>query len=286
MRGEAGCPVRLRFAKRGRVRFISHRDVARAFERAFRVEQVPLAFTRGFAPRPKVSFGLALPTGYESEAEYLDVELTEVVDLEELRAGASAGLPEGMEVTAAKYLAPRAVSLQQAVGSVEYLVEAVPETAVGPSDVEAWVHEALLAETLPGVLRRKGREVEGDLRPAIRGFEVAGTTSRGVRLKLEVSTQPRSVRPVEVLALLGPGGALGEGTVVRREQWIERDGSRQTPLEADTRPYGFGVFDAQREAAGRARVRAVRGAVAPAGRAPQAPDRRQPSRAGGSPSPG
>ena len=57
MRGDTGFPLRLRFCKRGKVRFISHRDVARAFERAFRIEQLPLAFTEGFSPRPKVQGG-------------------------------------------------------------------------------------------------------------------------------------------------------------------------------------------------------------------------------------
>ena len=83
MRGDSGFPVRIRFAKRGKVRFISHRDVARAFERAFRIEQLPLAFTEGFSPRPKVSFGLALSVGHESDAEYLDVDVGGVVRHEE-----------------------------------------------------------------------------------------------------------------------------------------------------------------------------------------------------------
>ena len=80
MRGDTGFPVRVRYAKRGKVRWISHRDVARAFERALRIEQLPLAFTLGFSPRPKVSFGLALSTGYESDAEYLDLELAEPIE--------------------------------------------------------------------------------------------------------------------------------------------------------------------------------------------------------------
>ena len=80
MRATDGFPVRVRFTKRGKVRFISHRDVARGFERAFRIEDLPLAFTLGFSPRPKVSFGLALSVGHESIAEYLDVELREPVE--------------------------------------------------------------------------------------------------------------------------------------------------------------------------------------------------------------
>ena len=80
MKASDGHPVRLRFSKRGKVRFVSHRDVARAFERAFRTSRLPLAFTLGFSPRPKVSFGLALSVGHESVAEYLDVELREPTD--------------------------------------------------------------------------------------------------------------------------------------------------------------------------------------------------------------
>src|ERR1700733_12364585 len=59
MKGGAANPVRLRYTKQGKVRWISHRDVARALERAFRITKLPLAFTEGFSPRPKVSFGLA-----------------------------------------------------------------------------------------------------------------------------------------------------------------------------------------------------------------------------------
>ena len=67
--------VRFRFAKLGKIRFTSQRDVARMWERALRRAGLPLAYTAGFSPRPQLSFGLALPTGCESLAEYLDVDL-------------------------------------------------------------------------------------------------------------------------------------------------------------------------------------------------------------------
>ncbi|MDE0216199.1 MAG: TIGR03936 family radical SAM-associated protein, partial [bacterium] len=65
--------VRLRYSKAGRIRFTSHRDVARIWERSLRRTGLPVAQTEGFSPRAKLHFGLALATGYESEAEYLDV---------------------------------------------------------------------------------------------------------------------------------------------------------------------------------------------------------------------
>src|SRR6478672_6685323 len=108
MRGGAANPVRLRYTKRGKVRWISHRDVARALERAFRITKLPLAFTEGFSPRPKVSFGLALSTGHESEAEYVDIVLAEDIDLDALADRLNSGLPAGIQVVGVNALEDRA----------------------------------------------------------------------------------------------------------------------------------------------------------------------------------
>ncbi len=67
--------LRFRFAKTGKIRFTSHRDVARMWERALRRSRLPVAWSQGFSPHPLLSFGLALPTGCESAGEYLDVRL-------------------------------------------------------------------------------------------------------------------------------------------------------------------------------------------------------------------
>jgi radical SAM-linked protein len=82
--------IRVRFTKQGKVRFTSHRDVARLWERALRRAALPVASTEGFSPRPKMHFGLALSTGHESCGEYLDIDLRERegddVDLDALPA--------------------------------------------------------------------------------------------------------------------------------------------------------------------------------------------------------
>jgi radical SAM-linked protein len=90
--------VRLRYAKRGRMRFASHRDFARAFERALRRAVVPMAYSAGFTPHPKVSYVGAAPTGVASEAEYLEIGLASPVDVDKLRAAIDAALPEGIDV--------------------------------------------------------------------------------------------------------------------------------------------------------------------------------------------
>src|SRR3954466_5506259 len=113
--------LRVRFSKLGKVRWTSHRDVARMWERAFRRVTLPLAYTQGFSPRPKVSFGLALPTGHESVAEYLDLELAPErageVDIAALPAQLSSVLPAGIDVLATAVIDDRAGSLQEEVTS-------------------------------------------------------------------------------------------------------------------------------------------------------------------------
>ena len=90
--------VRLRYTKRGRLRFTSHRDIARAFERALRRARVPMAYSAGFSPHPKISWVGATPTGVASEAEYVEIGLAERVDLEQLRTGLDESLPLGIDV--------------------------------------------------------------------------------------------------------------------------------------------------------------------------------------------
>lgn len=90
--------IRLRYTKRGRLRFTSHRDFQRAFERALRRAEVPMAYSAGFTPHPKVSYANAAPTGTGSEAEYLEIALTERRDPAVLRALLDESLPDGLDV--------------------------------------------------------------------------------------------------------------------------------------------------------------------------------------------
>ncbi|MDQ1535542.1 MAG: hypothetical protein QOF28_3303, partial [Actinomycetota bacterium] len=237
MRGDTGFPVRVRYAKRGKVRWISHRDVARAFERALRIEQLPLAFTLGFSPRPKVSFGLALSTGYESEAEYLDLELASPIDLEPLPARLTAALPVGLEVDAVVAHEERAPALQEVVAAVTWQVEVTDDDGeVIPVELlTELVERANRAAVLEVTQVRKGRASVADVRPAIRRLEVLDGT-----LEMELLTQPRGAKPSEVVAAIAgfssPAVTLVVGRAVRTHQWIERDGARCEPLDADTRP--------------------------------------------------
>ncbi|MGH3915058.1 MAG: TIGR03936 family radical SAM-associated protein [Pseudonocardiaceae bacterium] len=88
----------MRYAKRGKLRFTSHRDVARAFERALRRAGLPMAYSQGYNPHPKVSWAGAAPTGTASEAEYVEIQLVVRVDPEAVRVELGAALPEGFAI--------------------------------------------------------------------------------------------------------------------------------------------------------------------------------------------
>lgn len=260
--------IRFRFSKLGRIRFTSQRDVARMWERALRRAALPLAYTEGFSPRPQLSFGLALPTGCESLAEYLDVVLddsrpeTAGIDRSSLPTRLTGLLPDGIEVEQAALFDRRDGSLQQQVTSCSW---AMRFSGVTPAQLARQVELVLDAPSVPIVRERKGREELDDLRPSVLALAVcdepgsAGTGDRTVGLVADLATQPRGVRPAELvrgmIAMSGPQpGRSSAATVVsgddsvgtpvldracRTQQWIERDGVRKEPLGRTGEPAGL-----------------------------------------------
>jgi radical SAM-linked protein len=237
--------VRIRFNKVGKVRFVSHRDVARIWERAFRRAGVSVAYSQGFSPRPKLSFGLALSTGHESDAEYLDVELVDdryVVEeawgasgaaAKDLSEALTAALPTGMCVVA---MAPitKGDSLQQAVVSCTWAVEL---DGVERAEADAWVADVLSREEIVVERERKGKSVVEDLRPQVLSLRVdteSGTGTSGVRLLADLGTQPRALRPTELLVAVDP--PLVARSVRRMNQWMSQGADREEPLTVAVAP--------------------------------------------------
>ena len=234
--------LRLRYAKLGRVRYTSQRDLARLMERAMRRASLPLRRSAGFSPRPLLSFGLALPTGCSSRAEYLDLRLDHesttspgirVVDaadidpasLHRLCALLSAMLPDGVDVTAAAALRGPEMSLQEAVASCDWELEVL---GVGPAEAAGQVERLLGADAVMVTRERKGREVADDLRPSILSLRVADRPARVldghgdvVGIDASVSTRPRGVRPGELCQALGDQVTLLGAC--RTYQWMENE---------------------------------------------------------------
>ena len=237
--------ARVRFSKLGKVRFTSHRDLARVFERAMRKAMIEVAYSDGFTPRPKVSFGLALPTGAESVAEYLDMELVADATPGELTGRLNAVLPRGFSVTMIERIERADVSLQQDVIACAWSIGLVGVTA---AEAAAAASRVLGAETFVLERSRKGEVRRDDVRPAIEslsvttdssvdsvsadsvsGESVSGeSVSGGVTMQAVLATRARGLRPTELLMVCFPDRDPLDvgGRVLRTCQWIERDGAR------------------------------------------------------------
>jgi radical SAM-linked protein len=214
----------VRYAKLGKVRFTSHRDTARIWERALRRAQLPVATSDGFTPRPRVSFGLALPTGAESLAEYLDVDLLGGADsdVSQLAERLTEALPSGFTALVAALLEPGAGSLQDVVTSVTW--ELSPPAGV---EVGAAADRLLSAATLPLERERKGERRVDDVRPLIVSL---ATSADGKTMIARLATVGRSLRPGELATLAFPGTDPGGLRVLRTHQWIEHDGTGREVL--------------------------------------------------------
>lgn len=224
--------LRIRSTKLGKIRFVGHRDLGRVWERALRRCDVAVAMTSGFTPRPRIAFGLALPMGAESLAEYVDVELANdaTMDSAEQRRVADAldeVMPEGMNVVA--------VGIEPlSVGSLQESVVATGWELWGPDITADHVLDAvgLLERTELLVEReRKGRTRTDDVRPAVEDLFPASDPSR---LVARLSAVGRALRPAELAALAFAHVDPVDVRVLRTHQWIDHDGERREVLPLPT----------------------------------------------------
>lgn len=229
--------IRIRFSKFGRIRFTSHRDLARVWERSLRRTRLPVAYSEGFSPRPRLRFGLALATAHESYGEYLDIDLVPGTDVDVPTLGERLDptLPPGIHVQGAIRVEPGTPSLQEAVGLCSWLIE-IPD--IDPTRAEDLVEHVLTEEELLVTRTRKGKAVTDDIRPSVSALRIAERGEcppaadwqpAGALLRAELATQPRACRPAELLAAYD--GDMTEGRVVRLHQWTIVDGVRREPVE-------------------------------------------------------
>jgi radical SAM-linked protein len=181
--------LRIRYAKRGRARFTSHRDFGRAFERALRRAGVPMAYSSGFSPHPRISYANASPTGAASEAEYLEIALAEARPPAAVQAALDAALPPGLDVLEVVESPPGA--LADALTGSRWQVALV---GVHAEDVAAAVRAFLDAPAVPVSRMTKNGLREFDARAAVVTLEVV---ENGLEMLLEHGTP--LVRPDDVL---------------------------------------------------------------------------------------
>ncbi|HEX3297091.1 MAG TPA: TIGR03936 family radical SAM-associated protein [Nocardioides sp.] len=193
--------LRVRYAKRGRLRFTSHRDFSRAFERALVRARIPMAYSSGFNPHPRISYAGASPTGAASEAEYLEIGLAETVDPARLADDLDQALPEGLDVLEVTEAAPG--SLADRLEASRWQID----LALPPATVTA-AAEAFLARSSVTVERMTKKGLRSfDTRAAVLALQVTAYDA-GSRLTVVLRHAVPAVRPDDVLTGLRQVGGL------------------------------------------------------------------------------
>ena len=200
--------VRLRFAKRGDLRLVSHHDLMRCLERMVRRAELPLAETQGFNPRPKIAFTLALALGIEGHAEVVEMELLEPLEPSEVLRRLAAVSPAGLDWIVAEAPGPGRAAQAEAVSY------ALPLPANRLADARIALAQFLASDHWPYTRHRPDRTVGVDLRSFLLDADLE-ESSGILRFRLKMSPSG-SARPEEVIDALGLRDLLGQGAVLAR----------------------------------------------------------------------
>lgn len=202
--------VRLTYARRDALRYTSHLDMQLVWERTLRRAEVPLAYSQGFTPRPRLHLAAALPLGFLSRSEMVDfwlsfAESTPPPELDKLISGIRCVAPPGVEVLSGEFIPLSQPALQVQVQSAEYL--ACPLDAINDAELARAVNAVLKADTLPRERVKKpgspGKPY--DLRPLVEALEIQHAEEKGkpgLFMRL-AAREGATGRPEELLAALG-----------------------------------------------------------------------------------
>jgi len=201
--------IQITFSKQGALRYTGHLDLHKLWERAARRAELPLAYSQGFHPQPKMNIAAALPLGFSSRCEVLDMKLERDIPLDGLSDTLQATLPSGIRVLSITQVDDRAPALQTQVVSAEYEVHLTEP--VDGSEMKRKVDSVMESESI--IRTRRGKEY--DLRPLIESLtSVSSPEGRGEKIIMKLSAKEGATgRPEEVLDVLG---IAFEGTRIER----------------------------------------------------------------------
>ena len=232
--------IRSRFTKTDLMKFISHLDLVRMMERSLRRSNIPMAFTQGFDPHPKISFATALPIGVSSEGEYMDIEVSEQVDLDIFKSSMNEQLPNGLKILQCRYVHEKSKALMAAIEFSTYIVNC---------QLEANIDEQLLNKTLDDfmnnesifitkVVNKRNNEIkkEIDIRPLIRSIEIISNTDKQFIIKMNVVTGSNgNLKPEVVIEsfmdTMNIPIILDKTRTHRLDLYLSVDGKLVTPLD-------------------------------------------------------
>ena len=189
--------ARITFSKQGALRYTGHLDLHRLWERAMRRAELPITYSQGFHPQPKISIASALPLGFSSRGEVLDVRLNEELPLDNIASRLKENLPPDIQIIQVENVDERAPALQTQVLSAAYEVRLKEE--VNGAELNRKVEALMMSESLI----RERRNKFYDLRPLIELLSVITEPSGKIWLKMTLAAREGATgRPEEVLLAL------------------------------------------------------------------------------------
>jgi radical SAM-linked protein len=216
--------VRMRFSRLGRVRFLSHLDLMTLFHRAAVRAGVPVAYSQGFNPHPRIAFGPALSVGMESDAEYLDMDTDPFVDLQQASRDLNAALPEGLRIREMRAIPKNTSSLSGRIG--RYIYEVSVPSAHGselPGRLQSFLENDRVIVEKDGKLK--------DIRPGIAAISLKGPALVEITIQDTETSKPRIQDVVEKLFAATREQALQFG-IRRTAMFMKAGDGWKGPLEA------------------------------------------------------
>ncbi len=193
--------LRLTFAKTEAIKYISHLDLALAWERALRRAHVPLVYSQGFNPRPKMQVASSLPLGSTGRAEILDIIISPAMALDEVLQQIKPALPKGIQLHAIEEVPLKGSALQSLLRQAEYYVTV--ETGLSAQMLQKRINDLLTAKEIIQTRRRRKRQEAVDIRPWVHELHLESLVEGEVHLYMRLTAgQLGNLRPEDVLKTL------------------------------------------------------------------------------------
>lgn len=228
--------IRAKYKKEDDMIFISHLDLQRLLQRAFRRAEINLSYSLGFNPHPKMSYGNALALGVESQGEYVDIEIEDDITIEEFLKRINEKLPVGVEFIKAKEITSSTPSLSSEIVYGEYLFNIDLEKPLSKELVKSRVLDFVKSESIMITKKnKKGKIVESDIRPLIRNFDLVSLDDEKVTFEATIATGSKAnlninILVPKILEILNVEMDPREVEVIRRDLYAMEDGELVTLL--------------------------------------------------------
>ena len=228
--------IRAKYKKEDDMVFISHLDLQRLLQRAFRRAEINLAYSQGFNPHPKMSYANALSLGVESQGEYVDIEIEDDISVEEFLTRINEELPKGVEFIKAKEITAQTPSLSSQIEYGEYLFNIDLEKPLSKELVKSRVLEFIKSESIMITKKnKKGKLVENNIRPLIKTFDLVVLDENRATFETIIATGSKAnlnintLIPV-LLGILDIEMDPREVETIRRDLYAVEEGELVTPL--------------------------------------------------------